>query len=223
VCDVARPEGKYTKQTQSRPPAEDVGRERPTPDQAGGRLYEEPKRAKRTQFGPVGGGCRRVNAQNEAKLGGTGVYGRRPSPCGPCPGRGTRNRGLEIADCGLEDGPLRAGARGEVCKTKPIWPRPEARGGSNYAKRTQFGPAGGRCRRAKAQNEPNLARHRRGAEGIVRNEPNLARPGAGVGEQMRKTNPIWGPEPPAIEDCGFRVEGRRPETTGKRVGASSGG
>jgi hypothetical protein len=62
----------------------------------------------------------------------------------------------------------------ETCKTNPILPvcgrAPEGRG----AKRTQFGPAAGGRRRAKAQNEPNLARLR-----------------AGAGGQRRKTNPIW--------------------------------
>jgi uncharacterized membrane protein YsdA (DUF1294 family) len=48
--NLAPSEGKCAKQTQSWPPAEEVARGRPTPDQVGGRLYEEPKRAKRSQF-----------------------------------------------------------------------------------------------------------------------------------------------------------------------------
>jgi hypothetical protein len=48
--------GKYAKQTQSRPRAEGVERVRPTPDQVGARLYEKPKRAKRTQFPRVADG-----------------------------------------------------------------------------------------------------------------------------------------------------------------------
>jgi hypothetical protein len=44
------------KQTQSRPRAEGVERVRPTPDQVGARLYEKPKRAKRTQFPRVADG-----------------------------------------------------------------------------------------------------------------------------------------------------------------------
>jgi hypothetical protein len=72
--NLARPEGESGKQTQFRPPAEDVGRGRPT--------YEEADRAKRTQFRAAVGARRRRNAQNEAKLGATGVCGERSS-CGP--------------------------------------------------------------------------------------------------------------------------------------------
>jgi hypothetical protein len=44
----------------------DVARGRPTPDQVGGRPYEEAKRAKRTQFRPPGVRRRRRNVQDEA-------------------------------------------------------------------------------------------------------------------------------------------------------------
>jgi hypothetical protein len=54
--NLARPEGKCAQQTQSRSPGQDVGWGRPTPDQVGGRLYEEANRAKRTQFRPGAGG-----------------------------------------------------------------------------------------------------------------------------------------------------------------------
>jgi hypothetical protein len=96
-----------------------------TPDQAGGRLYEESKRAKRTQFGPgrrrtpeakcakrtqFALGRRRLMeeiVQNEAKLRGIGVCGQRQLPCGAWLGRRvkrakrTQLRGPEAHDCGL--------------------------------------------------------------------------------------------------------------------------
>jgi hypothetical protein len=100
--------------------------------------------------------------QNEAKLGVTGVWGQRRSPCGTWLGRGVK--------------------RAKRTQFGAGWDGPRGRGPSGrYAKRTQFGPraqewaraggpgwsAGGRLyktnpiwpgRRVNAQNEPNLAR-----------------------------------------------------------------
>jgi hypothetical protein len=126
-------------QTQSRPPAEGVGRAcraaalraEATPDQVGGKLYEEPKRAKRTQFGPAGTGDGGKCAKRSQTWGDRGTWAK--GAVWPWPGRGVKHaKRTQFADCGLKDV-----ARGR--------PTPDQVGGRPYeeakrAKRTQFGP-----------------------------------------------------------------------------------
>jgi hypothetical protein len=137
----------------------------------------------------------------------------------------------------------------ETCKTNPIWPgrrlvpeenvrnaaklggpgvcgqkRLSCRAwlglGVKRAKRTQFGPAGGRCRRKLRETKPNLGqlghvgkgRRRVGRwwarEGNVQNEPNLARPETGTGGNCAKRSQFL--------DCGLRIGRSRARTPNLR-------
>jgi hypothetical protein len=149
----------------------DVGRGRPTRSTiAQGRLYEEPKRAEQTQFGPR----RRVNLQNKAKLRRTGVHGQWQSASWLWPGRGVK--------CAKRTQFARPGpgsSKSEARNPKQI-PRANDTYGGRQVKCEGFGPlnfgdwslfrisrfvlrvwplgAGGGCPRPNAPNEPNSAR-----------------------------------------------------------------
>jgi hypothetical protein len=100
---------------------------------AGGRL------CKTNPISAAPGGCRRSNAQNEAKPGETGVCGQRP-PCGPLPGRGVkRAKRTQFLDCGLGLGIERD--VGRACRAAAL--RAEATyEEAKRAKRTQFARRG---------------------------------------------------------------------------------
>jgi hypothetical protein len=110
-------------------------------------------------------------AQNEPKLGGTGVYRQRGLSCGAWLGRGARDCGVRIADCELKEAGRRPNVQNEpnlvagglrlrigdcgvriegVGRGRPTCKEP------NCAKRTQFRPAVDGRRRPNVQNEPNL-------------------------------------------------------------------
>jgi hypothetical protein len=106
----------------------------------------ESNRAKRTQFGPAGGGRRRKLCKTKPNLGRRGYMGkgtRRVGRGSAGEGNvqneanlGARDPGLRIGDCGLRIERPRpwAGAGGKMRKTNPIW----ATGGRSRAGRPTY-------------------------------------------------------------------------------------
>jgi hypothetical protein len=117
------------------------------------------KTCKTNPISPGGGGRRKQNAQNEPNF---ARPGRTPEvKCAKRTqfgGRGPRDCGLAIADCGLKEvgrgrptyegadrakrtqfGPARRRAGGQMRKTNPISPPVQVDAGGKRAKRTQFG------------------------------------------------------------------------------------
>jgi hypothetical protein len=145
----------------------------------------ESKCAKRTQFRPAAGGGRRELCKTKPNLGGLGHVGK--ESCCVRPGRGARDCGVRIADCGLKQA-----GRGRA---------PEAK----CAKRTQFGPAGSVPVRAwgsmgilrAAGPRAGCACCEETPDGVttngdrVQNEPNFAPPQAADGGNCAKRSQTW--------------------------------
>jgi hypothetical protein len=148
VSSVARPGSETCKTNQILPPAEAVGRGRPT--------HEETQCAKRTQFRPAvgahGGNC----AKRSQNWGNWSMWAKAFSLCGPA------RPGSEAC----KTNPI------SPRRTRRGWretPDGVPANGRNCAKRTQFPPGPRRAPERSVQNEPNLGRDAawgRGSRGV---------------------------------------------------------